>query len=112
MLHVGTLDRPWLEPKRPIDVAIQAHWLARRLRFDHDREVLAGRIDLDMLPFGDPPRPRYDDFSHTAELITQAYAATAAHLDAHAGAEAEESPPMPVEGPLAGKPKRVRRVRR
>ncbi len=73
-----------MDPKRPIDVAIQAHWLGRRLRFDHDREELEGRVDLDidLLPLGDPPRPRYDDFSHTAELITQAYAATAAHLDA------------------------------
>ena len=51
-----------------------------------------------MLPFGDPPRPRYDDFSHTPELITQAYAATAAHLDALAGVEAETDPAMPLEG--------------
>jgi len=96
VLHVGTLDRPWMEVKRPIDVAIQAHWLARRLRFDHDREELAGRIDLVMLPFGDPPRPRYDDFTHTPELITQAYAATAAHLDALAGMDMDEAPPMTV----------------
>jgi NTE family protein len=102
VLHVGTLDRPWMEPKRPIDVAIQAHWLARRLRFDDDLAALAGRIDLVMLPFGDPPRPHYDDFSHTAELITQAYAATAAHLDALSGAEAEEDPAMPLEGPTGG----------
>jgi NTE family protein len=82
VLHVGTLDRPWMDAKRPVDVAIQAHWLSRRLRFDHDKEELAARIELVMLPFGDPPRPRFDDFTHTAELITQAYAATAAHLDA------------------------------
>jgi NTE family protein len=97
VLHVGTLDRPWLEPRRPVDVAIQAHWLSRRLRFDRDLEELGGRIDLEMLPYGDPPRPRYDDFSHTPELITQAYAATAAHLDALAGVPAEEEPTMPLE---------------
>lgn len=84
VLHVGTLDRPWLDVKRPIDVAIQAHWLSRRLRFDDDLEELADLIEIDMLPFGDPPKVRYDDFSHTAELITQAHAATAAHLDAEA----------------------------
>jgi NTE family protein len=84
VLHVGTLDRPWMDVKRPVDVAIQAHWLSRRLRFDHDKAELAEKMELVMLPFGDPPRPRYDDFSHTAELITQAYAASAAHLDAGA----------------------------
>ncbi len=97
VLHVGTLDRPWMEPRRPVDVAIQAHWLSRRLRFDRDLEELVGKIELVMLPYGDPPRPRYDDFSHTGELITQAYAATAAHLDARAGRAGEEEPPMPLE---------------
>lgn len=98
VLHVGTLDRPWQEPKRPIDMAIQSLWLSRRLRFDEDLAGLDGRMELIMLPFGDPPRPRYDDFSHTPELITQAYAATAAHLDALAGVEAEADPAMPLEG--------------
>ena len=97
VLHVGTLDRPWIEPKRPIDVAIQSLWLGRRLRFDLDQASMQGRLVLDMLPFGDPPRVRYDDFSHTAELITQAYAATAAHLDALAGDEAQDDPAMPLE---------------
>jgi NTE family protein len=97
VLHVGTLDKAWTEPRRPVDAAIQAHWLTRRLRFDNDLEELRGRIDLVMLPYGDPPRPRFDDFSHTAELITQAYGASAAHLDARAGMPPEEAPPMPLE---------------
>jgi NTE family protein len=112
VLQVGTLDRPLLEPKRPIDVALQGYWLSRRLRFDHDLAELEGRIELDMLPLGDSPRTRYDDFSRTAELITQAYAATAAHLDAMAGDEAEEEPPMPTEVPAAAPADRLRRVRR
>jgi len=95
VLHVGTLDRPWMEPRRPIDVAVQSHWLGRRLRFDEQLEELAGKLELIFLPYGDPPRPRYDDFGHTRELITQAYAATAAHLDARAGAQAPEPPEMP-----------------
>ncbi len=93
VLSVGTLDRRWQEVKRPVDVAIQAHWLSRRLRYDEDLAALDGRMDLVLLPYGDPPRPRYDDFSHTAELITQAHAATAAHLDALAGVE---PPPAPT----------------
>jgi hypothetical protein len=59
--------------------------------------MLDQRLELVMLPFGDPLRPRYDDFSHTAELITQAYAASAAHLDALAGIEPAEDPEMPME---------------
>ncbi len=97
VLHVGNLDRPWIEPKRPIDVAIQAYWLARRLRYDEDRSLLPAHVDLNMLPFGDPTPPRYDDFSHTEELINQAYAATAAHLDAVAGDESQDAPTMPLE---------------
>ena len=91
VLQVGTLARPWMEPKRPVDVAIQSHWLSRRLRFDADLAALDPRCELIILPFGEPPRPRYDDFRHSAELITQAHAATAAHLDARAeGASADE----------------------
>jgi NTE family protein len=97
VLQVGTLERPWQAPRRPVDVAIQSHWLARRLRWEKDRAAVDGRIEMVMLPFGDPPRPRYDDFSHTAELITQAYAASAAHLDVLAGIELETAPTMPLE---------------
>ena len=105
VLNVGTLDRAFTEPKRPIDVALQALWLTRRLRYDEDRRLLGDRIDLDILPFGTPPRTRYDDFSHTAELITQAYAATAAHLDAAVGDESNAAPPMPLEGRLGEVPR-------
>lgn len=97
VLNVGTLDRDFVEPKRPIDVALQALWLTRRLRYDEDREAVARAVDLVVLPFGEPPRARYDDFSRTAELVTQAYAATAGFLDADAGDEAHPPPPMPIE---------------
>lgn len=84
VLQVGTLARPWQEPKRPIDVAIQSHWLSRRLRHDQEVARLDPRCELVILPFGDAPRPRYDDFSHSAELIDRAYVATATHLEARA----------------------------
>lgn len=95
VLSVGTLDRSWREARRPVDVAIQAHWLSRRLRYDEDLAALDGRVELIILPYGEPPRPRYDDFSHTAELVTQGYAAAAAHLDALAGVA---PPPTPAPG--------------
>ena len=97
VLNVGTLDRDFTEPKRPIDVALQALWLTRRLRYDEDRVRLAEQMEMVFLPYGSPPRTRYDDFSHSAELITQAYAATAAHLDAVVGEEPDPSPAMPLE---------------
>ncbi len=82
VLHVGTLDRPWLDPKRPLDVIVQAYWIARRHRYHEDLAALPARVKVEVLPVGSPPRLKYNDFSHSHELITQAFAATAAHLDA------------------------------
>jgi NTE family protein len=104
VLHVGNLDRPWIEPKRPIDVAIQAYWIARKHRFFRDLAALPPHVDLVMLPRGAPTEPRFDDFSRTEELINLAYGATAAHLDALAGGEAVEAPAMPVEDLAAEEP--------
>jgi NTE family protein len=97
VLHVGNLDRPWIEPKRPIDVAIQAYWIARKHRLARDLAALPPHVDLVMLPRGEPTEPRFDDFSRTEELINQAYGATAAHLDALAGQVQLDAPAMPVE---------------
>lgn len=97
VLHVGNLDRPWIEPKRPIDVAIQAYWIARKHRLSRDLAALPPHVDLVMLPRGEPTEPRFDDFSRTEELINQAYGAAAAHLDALAGRTPVDAPSMPVE---------------
>jgi NTE family protein len=97
VLHVGNLDRPWIEPKRPIDVAVQAYWIARKHRLSRDLAALPRHVDVHMLPRGTPPDPRFDDFSHTEDLINQAYGATAAHLDTMAGRAQVDAPAMPVE---------------
>ena len=97
VLHVGNLDRPWLEPRRPLDVAIQAYWIARKHRLSRDLAALPPYVELVMLPRGELSDLRFDDFTRTEELINQAYGATAAHLDALAGVEEIESPAMPVE---------------
>jgi NTE family protein len=96
VLHVGTLDRPWLDPKRPLDVVVQAYWIARRHRYHEDLDALPSRIKVVVLPVGAPPRLKYNDFSHTLELITQAYAATAAHLDARQGRGFQDDARMPA----------------
>jgi NTE family protein len=97
VLHVGNLDRPWMQPKRPIDVAIQAYWIARKHRLSRDLASLPRRIDLVMMPRGEPRDPRFDDFSQTEELINQAYGASAAHLDAITNRRQVNEPAMPVE---------------
>jgi NTE family protein len=81
VLHVGSFDRPRPEPKRPIDVAVQAYWIARRHRFNRDLATVPAGVRTIVLPQGDPPRIAYNDFSRTDALIAGAYAASAAMLD-------------------------------
>ena len=99
VLHVGTLDRPWLDPKRPLDVIVQAYWIARRHRYHEDLAALPARVRVVVLPVGSPPRLKYNDFSQSRELITQAFAATGAHLDAISGRgfHGDEALPPPVD---------------
>lgn len=103
VLHVGTLDRPWLDPKRPFDVVVQAYWIARRHRYHEDLESLPKRVRVVVLPVGSPPRLKYNDFSHSQDLITQAYEATAAHLDGGVGGRLRDEARMPAP-PLAPPP--------
>lgn len=81
VLHVGSFDRPLPEPRRPLDIAVQAYWIARRHRFHRDLATLPRDVEAVVLPTGDPPRIRFDDFTRSRELIDAAYAATTAHLD-------------------------------
>jgi NTE family protein len=81
VLHVGSFDRPRPEPKRPIDVAVQAYWIARRHRFNRDMATVPAGVQTIVLPQGDPPRIAYNDFTRTDALIAGAYAASAAMLD-------------------------------
>jgi NTE family protein len=84
VLHVGSFDRPLPEPRRPVDMAVQAYWIARRHRFHRDLATLPKGVEAVVLPTGDPPRIRFDDFTRSRELIDAAYAASAALLDARA----------------------------
>jgi NTE family protein len=95
VLHVGTLDRPWLDPKRPFDVIVQAYWIARRHRYKEDLAALPRRVKAIILPVGSPPPLKYNDFTRSEELIAQSYGATAAHLDAITVRRSEVPPPAP-----------------
>jgi NTE family protein len=81
ILHVGSFSRPRAQPRRPLDVAVQAYWIARHHRYKRDLEALPDHITAHVLPHGQPPLMRYNDFTRTPELITTAYEASSAYLD-------------------------------
>ena len=81
VLHCGTIDRPRPVPRRPIDVVIQAYWVARHHRFKRDLESLPQDVEAIVLPTGATPTLRYNDFTHSGELLDTAYAATDRFLD-------------------------------
>jgi NTE family protein len=85
VLHVGSWDRPRPEPKRPIDMAVYAYWLARRSRFQRDLAAIPKDIEVLVLPPGGTPLIKYNDFGHSDEMISSAYDATSTFLDAKDG---------------------------
>jgi NTE family protein len=80
VLHTGTFDRPRPEPRRPIDVALQAYWIARRARFQRDLAALPPGVAVTILPTGEAPVVRFNDLSQSRSLIDVAYRASAAAL--------------------------------
>lgn len=90
VLHVGLHGRPNPEVRRPIDAALIAYWIARNSRFARDLATLPRSVEAIVLPPGDRPDIRYDDFSQTVELMTQGYSRASSYLDELARAEAAE----------------------
>jgi NTE family protein len=80
VLQVGLFSRPRPEPKRPLDVAVQAYWIARHHRFKRELAAMPSDIELHLLPTGQAPLMRYNDFTRTSELISLAYEASSAYL--------------------------------
>jgi NTE family protein len=81
VLHCGTVDRPRPEPKRPLDVAVQAYWVARHHRFKRDLESLPKGVEAIVLPIGQTMNLRFNDFTQSGEMIRASYAATDRFLD-------------------------------
>jgi NTE family protein len=81
VLQTGAFDRPRPEPRRPLDVAIQAYWVARHHRFKRDLAAMPPDVDVILLPTGQPPVTRFNDLSRSSELITTARDATRAFLE-------------------------------
>jgi NTE family protein len=80
VLQVGLFSRPRPEPKRPLDVAVQAYWIARHHRFKRELAAMPPDLELHLLPTGQTPFMRYNDFTRTSELISLAYEASSAYL--------------------------------
>ncbi len=91
-LHVGSFDRPRPEPRRPLDMALQAYWIARRHRFKRDLASLPPGVAVSVLPTGEAPALRFNDLRHSDRLIATAYQATAAYLDADTTGAANPEP--------------------
>ena len=94
VLHCGTIDRPRPEPKRPLDVVVQAYWIARRHRFKRDLEQLPPWVEAIVLPTGDTPSLRYNDFTHSGELMLAAHTASQQFLDR----DVDDAAPIPAGG--------------
>jgi NTE family protein len=80
VLQVGAFARPRPEPRRPLDVAVQAYWIGRHHRFKRELAAMPPDIDVHLLPTGQTPTMRYNDFTRSAELIALAYEASRTYL--------------------------------
>jgi NTE family protein len=98
VLHCGTIDRPRPEPKRPVDVVVQAYWVSRHHRYKRDLETLPAGVEAVVLPTGATPTLRYNDFTHSAELVRSAYDATRAFLEG----TVDDEGPLPVDARPVG----------
>jgi NTE family protein len=94
VLHCGSFDRPRPDPKRPLDVAVQAYWISRHHRFKRDLATLPQGIDAVVLPTGQPPLMRFNDFTRSGELIAAAYHASERFLDRGVDGERPEDVPQ------------------
>jgi NTE family protein len=127
VLQVGGFTRPRPEPQRPLDVAVQAYWIARHHRFKRELAAMPEGIEVHVLPAGETPRMRFNDFTQAGTLIDVAHAATARYLDDRAAGlpippldEAlasvepgyEPTPPVAIDpGPSEGRWRRLTTAR-
>jgi NTE family protein len=80
VLHAGNFHRDRPVPKRPIEMLVRAMTIGRNSRFDHDLDVVPSDVEVILPPGIDPGRLRYNDFSHSADLIERAHRSTETYL--------------------------------
>lgn len=81
VLEVGRLSRAWSEPTRPVGMAVEAYWIARRHRFKRELSAIPDDVDVHLLPHDSPRDLRFHDTTHSAELIEGAYRTASEYLD-------------------------------
>ena len=86
VLHPGNFTRPRAQPRRPVDVLLQAFSIARNHRFFSEADAPPDGVELVKLPAVDPGNLRYNDFRRSRELMARGHAAAAAYLDGDARA--------------------------
>ena len=97
VLPTGNLDRPRIDPRRPLDVAIEASWIARASWYRQTLAAVSRAVEVTVLPHGETPVLRYYDFSRTGELIDAAYEASSSYLDGGPALDRTEEPEPAVE---------------
>src|SRR3954453_7583033 len=91
VMHVGRADRPLAAAPWPWEVALGAFESGRRPRFVGDLAAIPDRVEVHVMPTGQPEPPRYNDLSAlryratsgVSDSIARAYAASAAYLEEH-----------------------------
>jgi NTE family protein len=81
VLEVGRLSRPWAEPSRPVRMAVEAYWIARRHRYLREFQELPDDVVVHVLPHDSPRELRFHDLTRSVELIDGAYKASADYLE-------------------------------
>lgn len=82
VFHVGNFERARPAPKKPMDVLLHAFSISRSYRFETEtRQPPSPGVEVVVLPSVDPGKLRYNDFSHSGELIERARGATSSFLD-------------------------------
>ena len=82
VFHVGNFERARPAPKKPMDVLLHAFSISRSYRFETEtRQPPSPGVEVVVLPSVDPGKLRYNDFSHSGELIERARGTTSSFLD-------------------------------
>lgn len=81
VMHVGNFQRPRPQPKRPIDVLLQAFSISRNYRYFHDITNVPDHVELIELPGIDPGNLKYSDFRRSIELMERGYHAAVGFLE-------------------------------
>jgi NTE family protein len=81
VFHVGNFEKPRPDPKRPIEVLLQAFSIARNHRFLTEVQNPPEGVEVVCIPAVDPGGVRRNDFGRSAQLIERSYSTAAAFLD-------------------------------